>query len=78
MFPGTLPQAVDVVGFTPVGVATEAIVRGLSLQSGHTYYATVRGKQNTKTTINQLLVSPLCMHVPAYFSVSFIVNRPPS
>lgn len=48
MFLGTSPRGVDVVGFTSVGVATEAIARGLSLQSGHTYYATVRGKQNTK------------------------------
>lgn len=41
---GTSPQAADVVGFTSVGVATEAIARGLSLQSGHTYYATIRGR----------------------------------
>jgi len=41
---GTSPQVADVVGFTSVGVATEAIARGLSLQSGHTYYATIRGR----------------------------------
>ena len=40
---GTSPRAADVVGFTSVGVATEAIARGLSLQSAHAYYATIRG-----------------------------------
>ena len=39
---GTAPGARDVVDFTNVGVATYAVARGLTLQSGTTYYATIR------------------------------------
>lgn len=40
---GSAPQATDVVEFVSVGITTDTVVRGLSLQSGHTYYVTVRG-----------------------------------
>ena len=39
---GTSPGAIDVTDFVNVGVATYAVARGLSLQSGITYYVTIR------------------------------------
>ena len=42
-FTGTQPGDSDVVTFTEVGVINYIIITGLHLQSGHTYYATVRG-----------------------------------
>lgn len=42
MFAGTSPLSDDIINFTPVGVATYAAIRGLTLQSGITYYATIR------------------------------------
>ena len=39
---GSSPLATDVVDFVSVGVATDTVVTGLSLQSGHSYYVTVR------------------------------------
>ena len=39
---GSAPLATDVIDFVFVGVSTDAVARGLSLQSGHTYYVTVR------------------------------------
>ena len=41
-FAGTSPGAIDVTDFVNVGVATYAVTSGLSLQSGITYYATIR------------------------------------
>ncbi len=43
MFTGSLPGTTDVVDFTSVGVATYAVARDLSLATGVTYYATIRG-----------------------------------
>ena len=40
---GSTPLATDVLQFVSVGVATDTVATGLSLQSGHTYYVTVRG-----------------------------------
>jgi len=42
MYVGTRPYDSSVVNYTSVGVATTATVRGLSLQPGSTYYATLR------------------------------------
>lgn len=46
-FSGTTAGGVDIVNFTSVGVTTFAVVRGLSLQSGVTYYATVKATDFT-------------------------------
>ena len=40
---GSAPLATDVVDFVSVGIAMDTVATGLSLQSGHTYYVTVRG-----------------------------------
>ena len=40
---GSKPGNNDVIPFTEVGVVNDVIITGLHLQSGHTYYATVRG-----------------------------------
>ena len=40
---GSAPLATDVIEFVSVGITTDTIARGLSLQSGHTYYVTIRG-----------------------------------
>ena len=39
---GSAPLGTDVVDYVFIGVATDAVARGLSLQSGHTYYVTIR------------------------------------
>ena len=44
---GSTPLATDVIDFVSVGVATDTVARGLSLQSGHTYYVTIRGVEFT-------------------------------
>lgn len=44
---GTSPLSSDTANFTSVGVATYAAVRGVSLQPGVTYYATVRATDFT-------------------------------
>lgn len=44
---GTFAGASDVVGFTPVGVATEAIAQGLQLWEGQTIFATIRANDFT-------------------------------
>lgn len=44
---GSAPLATDVVDFVSVGVATDTVAMGLSLQSGHTYYVTVRATDFT-------------------------------
>lgn len=44
---GKNPLGSDVINFTSVGVATYAVARGLSLQSGLTYYVTVRATDFT-------------------------------
>ena len=44
---GTRPEGIDVVNYTPVGVATFAAVRGLSLQPSLAYFATVRAEDFT-------------------------------
>ena len=40
---GTSPGGDDVADFTSVGVVTYAVARDLSLESGLTYYVTIRG-----------------------------------
>ena len=40
---GSAPGLDDVVPFTDVGVVNDVITTGIHLQSGHTYFATVRG-----------------------------------
>ena len=42
-FAGSQPGEDDVIPFTEVGVVNDVIITGLRLQSGHTYYATIRG-----------------------------------
>lgn len=42
-FVGTTVGGNDVVAFHSVGVVNHAVLHGLFLQSGHTYYATVKG-----------------------------------
>ena len=44
---GTAPLNTDVLDYTSVGVASYVVVRGLSLQSGLTYYATIRATDFT-------------------------------
>jgi len=70
---GTSPQAADVVGFTPVGVATEAIARGLSLQSGHTYYALLGKAVNI---VRKGTLEPKCCCVCALCTVCSSVQCP--
>lgn len=44
---GTRARGADIANFTSVGISTFAAVRGLSLQSGTTYYATVQASDFT-------------------------------
>ena len=41
---GKSPGAIDIRDFVKVGVTNHAVVLGLALLEGHTYYATIRGK----------------------------------
>ena len=40
---GSYPGGSDVLNFTNIGIADHVIVTGLHLESGHVYYASVRG-----------------------------------
>ena len=44
---GSAPLATDVIDFVSVGVAVDTVATGLSLQSGHTYYVTIRATDFT-------------------------------
>ena len=44
---GSAPLAIDVIDFVSVGVAVDTVATGLSLQSGHTYYVTIRATDFT-------------------------------
>ena len=41
--PGTSPEGVDIRDYVEVGVTNMAVMTGLTLHDGQTYYVTVRG-----------------------------------
>ncbi len=45
MLTGSMPGGSDVKDFTRVGITNNIIIHNLRLQSGHAYYAVIRGKE---------------------------------
>ena len=48
-FPGSVQSGEDVLKFQDVGLVNALTLHSLTMQDGHVYYATVRGKDNKQS-----------------------------